>query len=144
MRILDKNGIELQAIDEAKGYLVDERILVNRHEAIAAEEEEGHWVTVKEYPNGGKDIAWIVDKEAVEAKEAWDEYEDILRFVEFNASELIARRIAELKSLLASTDYKILKVVEGAATLSEIAETIKQRAAWRKEINKLEEDERCM
>lgn len=145
MRILDKHGIELHEIDEAKGYLVYERILVKRHEAIAAEKEEGHWETVKEYPNGGKDVAWIVDKEAVEAKEAWDEYEDIERFVEFTASELAARRIVELKSLLASTDYKILKVVEGASTLSEIAATIKQRAAWRKEINELEEDEaKCM
>ena len=48
-------------------------------------------------------------------------------------------RILELKQKLADTDYNILKIVEGAATLPEMAEVIKNRAAWRKEINELEE-----
>lgn len=138
MRILDKNNIELTEIDESKGYLIDERILIAHHSEVEAEEEQGHWVTVKEYPNGGKDVEWIIDKPAVEAKEAWDEYEDICRFVEFTDSELNMRRIVELKSLLSSTDYKIIKVVEGCITLDEISDTIKQRVEWRKEINELE------
>ena len=49
------------------------------------------------------------------------------------------RRIAELKENLQNTDYLILKVVEGAITLEEIAETVKDRAQWRREINELEE-----
>ena len=145
MRILDKNGNQLTEIDKAKGYLERDEIIVAHHKAVEAVAEEGHWETVKEYPNGGKDVAWIIDKAAVEAKEAWDEKEEILRFIEYTAAELAARRIAELKALLAGTDYKILKVVEGACTLHEIAETIRERAAWRKEINELEEGgEQCM
>ena len=56
-----------------------------------------------------------------------------------DAKEAALQTIAELKQKLADTDYKILKIVEGAATLTEMAETIKKRALWRKEINDLEE-----
>lgn len=142
VRIFDKHDNELQSIDEKSGYLVEDSRFLMRHEAVEAREERGHWVTLKEYPNGGKDVDWVVDEPAVEAKEAWDEYEPILRFVEFTQSEIGQRRIEELKGLLQSTDYMILKVVEGATTLVEIAETIKKRAAWRKEINEIEEAER--
>lgn len=49
-----------------------------------------------------------------------------------------AERIEELKAALADTDYVILKVVEGAATLADYAAVIQNRAAWRKEINEIE------
>ena len=106
--------------------------------AVEAVAGKGHYKTVKEYPNGGKDVAWVVDVPSVEARQAWDEYEEILRFVPYTADQLAQRRIAELKESLQSTDYLILKVVEGAATLAEIGEAIKQRAAWRREIKELE------
>lgn len=50
------------------------------------------------------------------------------------------QRIQELKQKLDDTDYNILKIVEGAATLIEMEDVISQRAAWRKEINELEEE----
>lgn len=142
MRIFDKHDRELQGINENSGYLVKDSRFLMRHEAVEARAEKGHWETVKEYPNGGKDVEWVIDEPAMEAKEAWDEYEPILRFVEFTQSEIGQRRIEELKGLLQSTDYMILKVIEGATTLSQIADTIKQRAAWRREINEIEEAER--
>lgn len=142
MRIFDKHDNELQSIDEKSGYLVEESRFLMHHEAVEAREEKGHWVTVKEYPNGGKDVDWVVDEPAVEARAAWDEYEPIMRFVEFTETEINQRRITELKTLLQSTDYMVLKVIEGATTLAQIADTIKQRAAWRKEINEIEEAER--
>ena len=49
-------------------------------------------------------------------------------------------RIAELKSLLARTDYQAIKYAEGQLSASEYAEMKKQRQAWRDEINLLEED----
>lgn len=142
MRIFDKNDKELQQIDEKGGYLREDSRFLMRHEAVEAREEKGHFEVVKEYPNGGKDVEWVIDEPAVEATEAWDEYEPILRFVEFTQSEINQRRIGELKAMLQSTDYMILKVIEGATTLAQIAETIKQRAAWRKEINEIEEAEK--
>ena len=47
-------------------------------------------------------------------------------------------RIAELKQLLAETDYAIIKIAEGVATKEEYTETIAQRKAWREEIRTLE------
>ena len=54
--------------------------------------------------------------------------------------ELALERIAELKQNLFDTDYNILKVIEGAATVEEMVEVIAKRAAWRKEINDLERE----
>lgn len=140
MRIFDELDNLLETFDETKGYLKNDSLFIRHHEAVEAVEERGHWETIAEYPNGGKDVDWVIDVPAVEAKEAWDEYEDILRFVPFSAKELAERRIAELKVNLFNTDYNILKIVEGASTISEMAGVIKQRAAWRKEINELERD----
>ena len=88
MKIYDENNVELVSPDLSLGYLVDDRIFIAHHEAVQAVAEEGHWETIAEYPNGGKDVAWIVDIPEVEVKEAWDEYEDILRFVRYTAEEL--------------------------------------------------------
>ena len=138
MRIFDQNNTLLETVDKSKGYLKRDRLFLRHHEAVEAVPVKGHYETVKEYPNGGKEVAWVADMPGVAAKEAWDEYEDILRFIPFTASQMAQRRIAELKENLQNTDYMILKVVEGATTLAEIAEAIKQRAAWRREINELE------
>ncbi len=138
MRILDENNIEMEKHDHAKGYLKKDSLFVCHHAAVEAVEEVGHYETVKEYPNGGKDVKWVVDTPAVEAKEAWDEYEEILRFVPYSEGEIAIKRIGELKQNLQDTDYNILKIVEGATTLQKCAEVIAQRAAWRKEINELE------
>ena len=47
-------------------------------------------------------------------------------------------RIAELKQLLAESDYKAIKFAEGWLTADEYAATKSQRQAWRDEINELE------
>ena len=47
-------------------------------------------------------------------------------------------RIAELKGLLAATDYIAAKISEGAATREEYAEKLAERQSWRDEINELE------
>lgn len=138
MRILSENNIEIENPDFANGYLVEEEIFVRHHEAIAAVEEVGHFEVIKEYPNGGKDVEYIIDTPSTEAKAAWDEFERIQRFVPYTEAELATNRIAELKKFLSETDYNILKIVEGATTLQACAEVITKRAAWRKEINELE------
>lgn len=142
MRIFDQEGNELQAeaVDCKKGRLVEDRILTTHHKAVKPVLEKGHWVTVKEYKNGGKEVEWVVDVPAVEARDAWDEYEDVMRFVPFDEKTLREARIAELKQLLHDTDYVVLKIVEGATTLDMVADTIEQRSAWRAEINKLESE----
>lgn len=138
MRIFNIDDIEIFDVDTSKGRTVPDKRFVKHHDAVEAVKEEGHWDTVKEYPNGGRDVKWTVDVPGVKAKEAWDEYEDILRFIPFTNVELANNRIAELKQMLQDTDYHILKIVEGAATLSDYRDIIAKRASWRKEINELE------
>lgn len=138
MRIFDSNDIEIFEPDMSKGRVVEDKRFVAHHKAIEAVPEKGHYETIKEYPNGGKDVEWIVDIAGIAAQDAWDEYEDILRFIPFTDLELATNQIAELKQKLQDTDFHILKIVEGAATLTECAEIIAKRASWRKEINELE------
>ena len=138
MRIFDENNNLLNSYDGMKGYLKPDRLFVCRHEAVEAVAEEGHWETIAEYSNGGKDVDWIVDVPGAEAKESWDEYEEILRFILFTPKEKAINRIQELKNKLNETDYNIIKIVEGAASISEMASIISQRAEWRKEINELQ------
>lgn len=112
MRIFDQDGNELlrEEIDFEKGYLVDDKLFIEHHEAIEAVEEEGHWETVAEYENGGKDVDWVIDVPAVEAKEAWDEYEDILRYIPYTEEELEERRKAEEEAYLNSPEYRIAEL----------------------------------
>ena len=138
MRILDINNIEIANPDMTKGRLVEDKVFVQHHEAVEAVPEQFHYETIREYPNGGKDVEIVIDVPGVEAADAWDEYEDILRFVPFSEAELAAIRIEELKQMLQDTDYHILKVVEGALTLADCEEIMAKRASWRKEINELE------
>lgn len=48
-------------------------------------------------------------------------------------------RIAELKQMLADTDYIVIKIAEGVATWDEYPGIKEQRQVWREEINKLEQ-----
>lgn len=96
MRVLDKNGEEVTNPNLEKGYVKLDRHFVKHHEAILAVEavaEQGHLEVETVYPNGGQDMKWVVDVpaiEAVEAKDAWDEYEDIYRYIEYTPEELEA------------------------------------------------------
>ena len=124
MRILDELNNELNAneLDFSKGYLKEEQIFIKHHNAVSEVEEQGHYETIREYPNGGKDVAWIIDVPGIEAKEAWDEYEDIQRYVLYTEEELAARD-AEKK---AKEEDALLKVqlrqlAENAVTWDELA-----------------------
>jgi hypothetical protein len=89
MRVFDETKTnELTEYDLEKGYLKDDRIFIAHHEAVEAVEGEGHYETVNTYPNGGKDVEWVIDVAAVAAKEAYDEYEDIKIYIPYTEKEL--------------------------------------------------------
>lgn len=80
MRVFNQGKTtELKEYDLDKGFLLDDEIEVAHeaeivhHEAIAHVEEQGHYEVIKEYPNGGKDVEWVVDVPYVEGNEAYDE-----------------------------------------------------------------------
>lgn len=141
MRIFNKEKtkeLTEMDIDFEKGYLVDDKLFIAHHQAVQAVEEQGHYETIAEYPNGGKDVAWVVDVPKVEAREAYDEYEEIQVFIPYTEKELAQRRIALLKGYLAETDYQAIKYAEGVMPEHEYAEMKAQRQVWRNEINELE------
>lgn len=65
-------------------------------------------------------------------------YYAVVKNPEPTQEEINAQRIAELKELLKSTDYVVIKIAEGAATAEDYADVIAQRQACRAEINRLE------
>lgn len=91
MRILDENGSELQEVDFTNGYYVTDQIVIAHHPAQEYIPEQWHYEVVAEYPNGGKDIERVIDVPGQEAKEAWDEVEDILRWHWLTEEELEGR-----------------------------------------------------
>ena len=138
MRTIDQDGREIVASDLEAGHLVPERILVAHHDAIEAVEEVSHYEVIAEYEGGGKDVQRVVDIPGIAARDAWDEYEDVYRYVPYTAAERAKMRIEVLKVQLAETDYAVIKIAEGAATAADYADLIAQRQTWRAEINDLE------
>ncbi len=77
-------------------------------------------------------LVWATDEH--------DENGDIICvFVPFTEREKCERKIADLKSLLASTDYKAIKLAEGKISAEEYAPIEAERDAWRAEINELKQ-----
>lgn len=138
MRTIDQDGREIAAPDLETGHLVPERILVAHHDAIEAVEEVSHYEVIAEYEGGGKDVQRVIDVPGTAARDAWDEYEDVYRYVPYTAAERANMRIEVLKVQLAETDYAVIKIAEGAATAADYADLIAQRQTWRAEINDLE------
>lgn len=123
-RILDANDneLKLEDIDLNAGKLVDETITVH-HDAVEGVEEVSHVEVLKEYyetgPDGepvldedghkivfGKDVKTIIDVPGVEAKPAYDEQEEIQRYIPYTAEELdkIAKEKTDAKASAAVAD----------------------------------------
>ena len=143
MKIYNKKKTEIiENPDLEKGHLEPSTIHVHEDE-VQYVKEEGHYETIAEYPGGGKDVKYVVDVAGVNYQPAKDYDEDILIYVPYTKKELAEitsrKRINELKSLLASSDYKAIKYAEGELTEEEYAETKELRRSYRAEINQLEE-----
>ena len=90
MKIIDENGAILENPDLTLGWLRDETEAVE-HPAQAGVPELSHYETVAEYPNGGKDVRKIIDREGIPARDAWTEQVPIQRYILYTAEELAAQ-----------------------------------------------------
>lgn len=88
MRILDENNVEITSPDLNLGRLVVDKVFVAHHEAVDGVQEQWHYETIATYPNGGKDVERVIDVPGVAAADAWDEYEDIQRYIPYTPDEL--------------------------------------------------------
>ena len=87
--VYDQQGNLLTEYDLNLGRLKSS-VRIERHPAIEGACEVGHWETIREYPNGGKDIQWVIDVPGVEAQEAWEEEIPIYIYIPYTQAELDA------------------------------------------------------
>jgi hypothetical protein len=97
MKIIDSTGNPIEAPDLTKGYLKPETQTIH-HDAVAGVEEVSHYETIREYPNGGKDVKKVVDVKAVPAQDAYDEEVEVQRYILYTAEELAAQADAKKKA----------------------------------------------
>ena len=90
MKIIDENGAAIETPDLTLGYLVGGTEPVE-HPAVEGVEEQWHWETVTEYPNGGKDVQKIIDVPGVPAQAAWTEQVPVQRYIRYTEEELAAQ-----------------------------------------------------
>lgn len=142
MKIYNQEKTEiLENPDLSKGYLVNDTIDVT---VPAVEEvlEQGHYETVCEYSNGGKDVKWVVDVAGTTAQPEHIIQEDIKVYIPYTEADLAQQKIKKLKKLLADEDYKVIKCYEAQLGETDMPYDIKnliaQRDKLRTEINGLE------
>lgn len=111
MRILDENDNEISATeaDTAKGTLTKERIFLRHHEPAEEIPELSHW---ENSPNIPDSMILIIDQPRIPAKNAWDEYETILRYHPYTQEQMqaLADRETELAHDAAVADQSALAV----------------------------------
>lgn len=94
MEIYNEAMEPIEHPDLTLGYLKP-GVRTVHHEAVEGVEEQWHYETVAEYPNGGKDVSRVIDVPGVEAKDAWDEEIEIQIYVPYTPEELAAMEEAK-------------------------------------------------
>lgn len=122
MRILDKGNNEVTNVDLEKGYLKAETIVIKHHDAVEAKAGKSHVEVIKEYPNGGKDVVTVWDEKPVEAKEAYDETEEIQRYHAYSDDELAERAKAKEKEENNAT--KLNSLYDAEMTFSDLVDAV--------------------
>lgn len=89
MKIYNENMVLIENPNLALGYLKPSKRTVH-HAAVEGVTERWHYETVREYPNGGRDVKKVIDVPGREAQEAWEEEIPIQIYVPFTQEELDA------------------------------------------------------
>ena len=155
MKVYDQTKTKiLETYDLTKGHLKEDILIIN-HKEIKETKEVGHYETTNYYPNGGKDVVWVVDVAAQEYQPAHIEEEKILLYIPYTNIELrkmeSQNKINELKQYLTETDYVSTKLAEATSKymitkddseiknlLSKYEVVLKNREKYRQDISLLE------
>ena len=122
MKIIDINGNPMETPDLSLGWLEDKPQTIH-HDAVAGVEEVSHYETAT-LPDGapaiyydadgrekGRDVRKVVDVPGVEAKDAWDEEEQVQVYHLYTAEELAAqaeaKKKAEEAAMLPTTEERL-------------------------------------
>ena len=122
MKIIDVNGNPIESPDLSLGWLETKTQTIH-HDAVEGVEEVSHYET-ETLPDGtpaiyydadgrekGRDVRKVVDVPGVEAKDAWDEEEQVQVYHLYTAEELAAqekaRKEAEEKAQLPTAEERL-------------------------------------
>lgn len=94
MRVVDENGNPVQNVDFDLGYYVEDTLFIAHHPAQEYIPEQFHYEIIKEYSNGGRDMIKVIDVPEQQAKEAWDETEQVLRWHPYDEDTIVAKQNA--------------------------------------------------
>ena len=131
MKIIDdKTGLEIQNPDLTQGRLRSETEAVE-HPAQEGVPELSHYETVAEYPNGGKDVRKVIDREGVPAQDAWTEQVPIQRYILFTAEELAEQEAEQEAERKKQDEWEALP--ETVKVLQEDNKTLKEENAMLKQ-----------
>lgn len=115
MKIFDESKtyeLSPETIDYSKGELINDKRLVMHHKAIEA--KEAVYANREEIlSNGSKQIWKDLVTPAIEAKDAYDEYEDIQLYVPYTCIELLNMLRAKRTFLLDAFDKWEKAVLRG-------------------------------
>lgn len=102
MRVFDETKtIELTEYDLEKGYLKADILETKVPEQLAVE-EKFHCETIREYPNGGKDVEKIIDVPGTPYVPAHTEREEIRVYIRYTEEELERNRVNAYENLVES------------------------------------------
>lgn len=124
MEIYNEHMERIDNPDLTLGYLKDSTRTVH-HDAVEGVDEIWHYETIREYPNGGRDVERVVDVPGVKARDAWDEVIPIQIYVRYTQEELEAmeaernkptqeQRIAALENRLSAYEAAYMEGVQDA------------------------------
>ena len=130
MEIYNEQMAPVENPDLRLGWLEDSVRRVT-HEATPAVREVWHYETVAEYPNGGRDVARVVDVPGVSTREAWEESIPIRIYHPYTQEELEEMEGAKNRP----TQEERLQRMEEAmrsvtATLAQVEADVRTALAW--------------
>lgn len=122
MKIIDEQGVELTTTPDLSLGRLEITTQTIHHDAVAAVEEVSHYVTIAEYPNGGKDVKRVIDVPGVEARDAYDEEVEVQVYHPYTAAELAeqeeARKRAEQAAKLPTIEERLASLEAGLIELA--------------------------
>lgn len=108
MKVYNQDKTEiLEKYDLNLGYLKDD-IIIHHIPEVEAVQEKFHYETIKEYPNGGKDVKKVIDTPEVKYVPSHDEEEQIRIYIPYTNNELLNRKLSMLRMRRQSECFDIV------------------------------------
>lgn len=133
--------LTIEELDNTIGKIIYHTEIIH-HDAQEYIEEQGHYETIAEYENGGKDVEWVIDVEGQKQVDAFDEEIKYGVFTLYKEEDYeymnSVNSLYEYKQKLNDTDYLTLKYMEGLINEEDYKIIKETRQSYRDEVNRLQ------